>query len=120
MSGRSFIDSIEVVVTPLNPGYQAVRVAEGLLSPEERVRAGRFVFADDRRRYTVARAQLRRLLGERLNEHPGDVELIYGARGKPALAPCHAGSGLRFNVSHCGDVAVHAFARGREIGVDVE
>jgi 4'-phosphopantetheinyl transferase len=91
-----------------------------LLSVEERARAGRFVFEDDRRRYTVARAQLRRLLGERLGERPEAVELTYGAHGKPALAPRHAGSGLRFNVSHCGDVAVHAFTRGREIGVDVE
>ena len=120
MSGSSIPGAIEVVVTPLNPGPQAVRASEALLSVEERARAGRFVFEDDRRRYTVARAQLRRLLGERLGERPEAVGLTYGAHGKPALAPRHAGSGLRFNVSHCGDVAVHAFTRGREIGVDVE
>jgi 4'-phosphopantetheinyl transferase len=42
------------------------------------------------------------------------------ARGKPALSRRFANSDLRFNVSHSEDVAVYAFSRGREIGVDVE
>jgi len=37
-----------------------------------------------------------------------------------ALAPRYADVGLRFNVSHSEDVAVYAFATGREIGIDVE
>ena len=55
-----------------------------------------------------------------MNIPPESVELVYGAHGKPALAPAHAAAGLRFNVSHSQDVAVVAFARGREIGIDVE
>jgi phosphopantetheinyl transferase len=51
---------------------------------------------------------------------PESIELVYGERGKPALARCFADSGLRFNVSHCNDVAVYAFSSGREIGIDVE
>jgi 4'-phosphopantetheinyl transferase len=47
---------------------------------------------------------------------PESVALVQGDRGKPALAH----SDLRFNVSHCDDVAVYAFATGREIGIDVE
>nr|ASV46661.1 hypothetical protein [uncultured bacterium] len=31
-----------------------------------------------------------------------------------------AGRGIRFNVSHSGEMALYAFARGRELGVDVE
>jgi hypothetical protein len=45
---------------------------------------------------------------------------VYGQRGKPALALRFADSGWRFNVSHSSEVAVYAFSRGREIGVDVE
>ena len=51
---------------------------------------------------------------------PNALELDYGPRGKPRLAGGFAESDLRFNVSHCGDVALYAFARGREVGVDVE
>jgi len=36
---------------------------------------------------------------------PEAVELEYGVYGKPVLAPRFAASGLRFNVSHCDDVA---------------
>src|SRR5256886_7924492 len=46
--------------------------------------------------------------------------LVYGAHGKPALAPRFAASDLRFNVSHCDDLAVYAFSHGCEVGIDVE
>jgi 4'-phosphopantetheinyl transferase len=60
------------------------------------------------------------LLGARLGVRPDLVELVYGERGKPALARAFADSGLRFNVSHADDVAVYALSAGREIGIDVE
>jgi 4'-phosphopantetheinyl transferase len=91
-----------------------------MLSDAERRTASRFAFDRDRRRFTVARARLRRLLSERLGVRPESVELMYGAHGKPALARRFADSDLRFNVSHSDDVAVYAFAPGREIGIDVE
>jgi len=112
--------AIEVVVTRLDAGPEAVRASAVLLSDAERRRACRFAFERDQRRFTVARARLRQLLGERLCVRPDSVELVYGERGKPALARQFAASGLQFNVSHSEDVAVYAFSRGREIGVDVE
>jgi len=42
------------------------------------------------------------------------LELAYGVRGKPALAGRFADSDLRFNLSHCDDVAVYALSYGRE------
>jgi 4'-phosphopantetheinyl transferase len=114
-------DAIEVVVTALNGrAAAACDSAAKLLSEGERQRAARFARERDRRRYIVARAELRRLLGARLHERPEAIEFVYGRRGKPALAPRFAASGLRFNLSHCEDVAVYAFARAREVGVDVE
>lgn len=113
-------DAIEVVVTRLDVGPEAVRASAALLSDAERLRARRFAFDRDRRRFTVARAWLRRLLSARLGVRPQTVELVYGANGKPALARRFADSDLRFNVSHSDDVAVYAFAPRREIGVDVE
>ena len=111
---------IEVVVTSLNVGHEAVRASEALLSSAERQRASRFAFALDRRRFTVARAWLRRLLSARLGIRPESIELVYGAHGKPALAQRCASSDLRFNVSHSDDVAAYAFSPGREIGIDIE
>jgi 4'-phosphopantetheinyl transferase len=113
-------EDVEIVVTGLAAGSEGVRASEAVLSDDERVRADRFTCDRHRRRFVVARARLRRLLGARLGERPESVELVYGAHGKPALAPRFADSDLRFNLSHCGDLAVYALASGREVGVDVE
>jgi len=106
----------QVVVTRLDLAPEAVRACAALLSAAERQRAARFRFGRDRRRFVVARARLRELLAERLAVPPGAIELAYGKHGKPALAQY----GLQFNVSHSGDVAAYAFARGCEIGIDIE
>jgi 4'-phosphopantetheinyl transferase len=113
-------EGMEVVATRLDVGDEAVRRSEAVLSATERQRAGRFLFDRDRRRFTVARAGLRGLLAARLGVPPDSIELIYGTRGKPAIAPGAADSDLRFNVSHAGNFAAYAFATGREIGIDVE
>ncbi len=113
-------NGIEVVVTRLDLGVEAIRESAALLSDAEQGRAARFALHRDRGRFVVARSRLRRLLADRLYVQPESVELVYGERGKPALARRFANSGLRFNVSHCNDVAVYAFSTGREIGVDVE
>jgi 4'-phosphopantetheinyl transferase len=116
----SLTDDVEVIVARPDVGADAVSASAKLLSNEERERAARFAFEPDRRRYIVTRALLRQLLAARLGVPPEAVELAAGARGKPALAGQSAASALRFNVSHCQDVAVYAFASGREVGIDVE
>lgn len=110
----------EVVVSRLGGPPEAVRTSSVLLSDAERRRANRFAFDRDRRRFVLARARLRELLGERLGVRPESVELAYGACGKPALAGRFADSGLRFNLSHRDDVAVYAFSREGDVGIDVE
>jgi len=112
--------TVEVVSVRLDAEPAAVGEFAQCLSDGERLRASRFVFDRDRRRFIVGRARLRHLLASRLGVQPDAVELVYGPRGKPALARHFARSGLRFNVSHANDVAVYAFALGREVGIDVE
>jgi 4'-phosphopantetheinyl transferase len=104
----------------LNIEREAVRASAALVSDAERIRASRFITDRERGRFIVARAWLRRLLSARLGMRPEAIEFQYGMHGKPALAPHCADLDLRFNVSHAHDVAVYAFAREREIGVDVE
>lgn len=103
----------EVPASRLAPLYEA-------LAPDERARAGRFRFEEDRRRFTVARGVLRSILARYLDVEPAAVEFRYGAHGKPSLAETVAGRDLRFNLSHSHGLALHAFAVGRELGVDVE
>jgi len=113
-------DAIDCVVTRSVMGSEAARAAVSLLSDAERQRASRLLFERDRDRFIVARARLRQLLAARLGTRPDSVELVYGAHGKPALAPWYADTDLRFNVSHCDDLTLYAFSCGREIGIDVE
>jgi 4'-phosphopantetheinyl transferase len=108
---------VEVLLVRLDAEPAPTGELAWCLSDAERVRAGRFVFERDRRRFVAGRARLRQLLASRLGTRADRVELAYGPRGKPRLA---GGSALRFNLSHCGDVALYAFSNGREVGVDVE
>lgn len=94
---------------------QEVEQALGLLSDEERERAGRYHFERDRNRFVLARAFLRTLLGGYTGEEPARVPLRLSASGKPFLA----GSDVHFNLSHCEDRGVVAIAR-QPVGVDLE
>jgi 4'-phosphopantetheinyl transferase len=108
--------NIEAVVARLDLCAEGVALLSMTLSEDERSRARRFARERDRRRYVVARGRLRELLAQRLGADPREIELVHGANGKPALAH----GSLRFNVSHCEDLALYGFAEGREIGVDLE
>jgi 4'-phosphopantetheinyl transferase len=110
------LEKADLVVASLNVDAAPLRA---LLSPDEQERAARFTFEQQRRRFIVARARLRQLLGARLDASPDEVEFTYGITGKPSLAARYSRD-LRFNLAHCEDVAVYAFAEAREIGVDVE
>jgi 4'-phosphopantetheinyl transferase len=91
-----------------------------LLSADEQKRAARFHFAADRQRFAAARATLRVILAGYLKILPVDIDFCYSKKDKPHLAPRHADCGITFNLSHSGGIALYAFARRRELGVDVE
>jgi 4'-phosphopantetheinyl transferase len=91
---------------------------ESTLSLGEVARADRFFNPRDRRRYVVGRGYLRQLLGEYLAIPPARIGLTATVLGKPYLAD--AQSGIRFNLAHSEDLALFAFARGREVGIDIE
>lgn len=90
---------------------------ERILSVDERLRASRFMFDRDRKRFTVGRATLRTILGLYLGTAPAAVGFRYEPFGKPAL---DAEGPLRFNLSHSADLALVAVTSRRKVGVDVE
>ncbi len=91
-----------------------------LLSPDELTRAARFHFSLDRQRFVATRAWLRMILAGYLGTDANGLSFAYSKREKPSLGSAHAENGVTFNVSHSAGIALLAFARRREIGVDVE
>lgn len=90
-----------------------------ILSENEGMRAGRFHFERDRRRFIIGRGTLRMLLSLYLDMEPDQLKFYYGAYGKPYLDQ-DGNSAMKFNLAHSHELAVYAFALGREMGVDVE
>jgi 4'-phosphopantetheinyl transferase len=93
-------------------------ILESLLSTDERARAGRFRFEEDRVRSIVARGGLRRILSSYCCAPPHGMEFHAGSHGKPVLLKPSAA--LEFNVSHSGDCVLIAVTSGVPCGVDIE
>lgn len=88
------------------------------LDAQERERAGRFVFARDRRQFVRAHSLLRTTLGEVLGVPPGEVSQERDPCGKPVLAG-PAAARCQFNMSHCTGAILIGIASS-SIGVDIE
>jgi 4'-phosphopantetheinyl transferase len=91
-----------------------------MLSADELGRAERFHFQRDRQRFVAARALLRMILAGYLATDAAGLTFLYSKKEKPGLGAEYRGSGVMFNISHSGGIALLAFTRQREIGVDVE
>lgn len=98
----------------------ALQRARQILTEEERTKAQRFYFEKDRHHWSIARGTLRILLGKYLQTAPQAIRLRTNDYGKPYLAYPQPEVPFYFNISHSQDLALCAFTRGREIGVDVE
>lgn len=90
------------------------------LEPAEITRAERFRFKRDYDHFVASRGILRELLGMYSGLNPAELGFDYGPQDKPALRSRGASESLEFNVSHSHGLAVYAFARDREVGIDVE
>jgi 4'-phosphopantetheinyl transferase len=89
------------------------------LSADEQARADRYRFARDRRWFIARRGRLRLILARYLDLNPAGLQFSYNPYGKPALQPQAAGL-LNFNLSHSQGLALFAFARQMNVGVDLE
>jgi 4'-phosphopantetheinyl transferase len=117
------LDRIDVwVISLIETGNspEAVPAAISCLSVDEQARAGRFAFDRDRRRFSLGRGAVRKILARYLGCPPAEIAFAYGEFGKPRLDGRHAGAGLQFNASGSGDVAVCAVTSGQSVGIDIE
>lgn len=101
----------------LREAWPAADRAVEFLSADERQRADRFRFPGLRNDFALSRALLRILLGRYCGCAPADVAFHYGPQGKPSLHPSPI---VRFNLTHSGGIAVYAFTRDCDVGIDVE
>ena len=113
-------DAIHVWRAPLAVDLAMLQNLGNTLADNERARAERFVFQEDRNRFIAARGILRDLLGRYLRCEPRNIEFVYGVRGKPAVASASSQPPIRFNLSHSHGLAVVAIGREREVGIDLE
>lgn len=125
----SFIEELDVCTLPadvvhvwsalLGPLTDQVPSLHAVLSAEERRRAARFKFERDSVTFTLAHGILRRLLESYCRVPAATITFTHSLAGKPALAGKLAGA-LHFNLSHTQGMIVFAFARERQVGIDVE
>jgi 4'-phosphopantetheinyl transferase len=90
------------------------------LSADELARASRFHFERDRQHFIAARGLLRRLIGHYAGKPADSIRFRANAYGKPGIETQAGPESLEFNLSHSGDWAFAAFARGTKVGVDIE
>jgi len=112
--------SLQIWRTRLNVSSDSLVRYSELLSREELARAGRFAFTRHHDRFIVSRATLRLLLGRYLQTPSDSVRIEEGPQGKPFVAESELAFELKFNLSHSQELAVFAFTRQKEVGIDVE
>jgi len=119
LSGSLVLPQHEIHVWRASLGRNSACLQELVktLSSDELDRANRFHFEADRSRFIIARGILRNILSYYLGIEPHQLQFCYGSHGKPALKTCDL---LHFNLSHSQDLALYAFTRDRQIGIDLE
>ena len=111
-------DEVHVWRAGLGVAPSQLETLSAILSVDEKKRAERFHFKEDRGEFIAGRVLLRILLGRYVQRAPSQLQFSYGPSGKPRLAG--EDPSLRFNLSHSHGLALYAFIRGRELGVDLE
>ncbi len=112
-----YTDEIHIWQASLDQPAERWNALADLLSPDETARAAAFIFEHDRRKFIVARAVLRQLLGQYLHLNPHDIKFTYEAKGKPSVVDQPTS---QFNVSHAHELALYAFGNGQPLGIDLE
>lgn len=93
---------------------------KSILSKQEQERADRFHHSEQIRRYIIAHARLREILGSYLRINPNAINYSSNSHDKPFLVVKPGQQDVQFNLSHSHEIAIIAIAQFRPVGVDVE
>jgi 4'-phosphopantetheinyl transferase len=107
---------VHVWIVPLDASMDTLERAYSCLTADEHARAGQLADTAMRRRFTMGRAALRRVLGLCVGRDASALTLLRSEQGKPRL---DGGDDPEFSLSHSRDVAVVAVAAA-PVGIDLE
>ena len=111
---------IHIWCASLNQAPASFQRLEQTLSKDEHLKAERFYFDQDRKHFIVGRGVLRIILNRYLGFKPNWFDFSYNSHGKPYLTKKFGDGNFKFNLAHSHELALYAFTRVSEIGVDIE
>jgi 4'-phosphopantetheinyl transferase len=113
--------AVHIWRVPLRLDQRQLPAYEALVTPEELLRARRFIMQQHQHRFLAGRARMRCLLAGYLDVEPRQISLCYENLGKPFLDPAIHRPPLHFNFSNSHDWGLLAVSYCRtSIGVDLE
>ncbi len=108
---------IVVWMARLSQAQDSIASLEPCLDALDRERGARFRFPEDRARFVLGRALVRKCLGAYLQQAPETIELSYTERDRPVLAH---DEGIQFSLTHTHDLVAVAVTANAQIGIDLE
>jgi 4'-phosphopantetheinyl transferase len=111
---------VVIVGVDLNRPIERIEGRSNFLSETEQSRAKEYVRDLDRIRFIRRRITLRRLLGDLLGRDPRSNVIRTDPFGKPFVDGDSSLGPLSFSMSHSRDRAIFAFAKERQVGIDIE
>lgn len=111
--------NIDVWLIKLADCLDQLEIFLSLLSSQEKERASKFYFEQDKQGYTIFHGVLRKILASYLSiSCPEELEFFTGEHGKPFVKN---NAGLSFNLSHTKQYAMIAVAKNLDcLGIDIE
>jgi 4'-phosphopantetheinyl transferase len=90
------------------------------LSLEERIKAEKFRFSLDQKRYIVSHAILRLILAAYVEEDPTELKFETTEYRKPKLVNRIGKNSIQFNMSHSENVVCYSMSSIHDVGIDIE
>jgi 4'-phosphopantetheinyl transferase len=106
-----------VWIAEVSRSMDSLSFLEPYLDAYDRERAVRFHFTEDRARFVIGRALLRKSLGHYVKQSPETIELAYTNRGRPVFPHDET---VQFSLSHTHDLVALALTSHAQVGIDLE
>jgi 4'-phosphopantetheinyl transferase len=113
-------DEIHIWVAALDRSIDMLDRFNQIMSPKEHARAEQFHFKRDTIHYIARWGILRSIMGRYLSVDPGQLRFHHTQYGKPELIDASGLEKIHFNMSHSREMALFAFSRTHELGIDIE
>lgn len=120
MAHPALPDFCQVMLADLSSAVIAQNDAHSLLDPQQTRKASTIRSPVRRHQYVQCVALLRMLLQERTGLPADKITFCKGEFDKPLLSGPAAATGITFNISHSGPLAVIAISSESVVGVDIE